>query len=155
MGIKLIDLFHGAVLSKITRNGKNTLKLLEWDNDDRAIYKVSSGNKDFEVLVKYQSKARDSKTKSVLSWYFNNIAYKKGRCYALACTEDREISGKSTKEICFISPIDAEDLFTQEEKTSKSNISFSVSLQKNSRLTVTRKKEGISFSVPRNAIDKI
>ena len=47
MSISQIDLFHGSVLSKITRNESNKISLIEWSRK-RKSGDVQSGNRAFQ-----------------------------------------------------------------------------------------------------------
>ena len=157
MSIKQLDLFHGAILSKITRNKKNKISLVVWDErENRALYKVETErSNDLSILIKYDATARIKNKNKILAWDFVNLAYRKNCYFCLVCIESKVIDGDTIMEVCAISPEQIRKLFTREEIKQENTISCVVSLEKGKSFRVSRKQKDIEIIVKRKAIDNI
>lgn len=152
MSIQHLDLFHGAVLSKITRNKNNTISLIECDEKGNpSLYSVGTEQHvALSIMIKYAS-AYPKKNR----WSFTNLIYRADCYFCLVCLEDRIIVGNTTMEICAIPPEKLKRLFSDAEIASQIPISCTVSLEKGKSFRVDRKKRGLSITVSRNQISKI
>lgn len=63
MPISKFEMYHGAVLTAIVRNPEISLKLIERDSEKHSwgMYSISSGRKDYVLLIKSTSKISDAK----------------------------------------------------------------------------------------------
>ncbi len=157
MSIKQLELFHGAVLSKITRNKTNKISLIEWDEkENRALYNVETErNSELSILIKYDATARTKKKNNGLAWDFVDLTYRDNCHFCLVCVEAKVIDGDTIMEVCAISPEDIHKLFTKEELEQRSAISCVVSLEKGKSFRVSRKQKNIELIIKRNAIESI
>ena len=156
MSIKQIDLFHGAVISKITRNPSNKISLIEWEEkENRALYKVETEHSsDMSIFIKYDTTPRESKNK-VLIWDFYDLLYRENCRFCFVCIEAKVIDGDTIMEICAIPEKELPKLFTPEEREHQQKISCRVKLEKGKSFRVSRKRKNIELTINRNKIGKI
>ena len=157
MSIKHLELFHGAVLSKITRNENNKISLIEWNEDEnRSLYSIETElSNNLSLMIKYHTTPRTSNKNGALSWRFADLSYRKNCYFCLVCIEAKIIDGDTVMEVCAISPDEVDKLFTKEEIDQGDLISCSVSLKKRESFRVRRKAKGIELTISRNAVDSI
>ena len=156
MSIKQIDLFHGSVLSKITRNESNKISLIEWsEKENRAMYKVETEHsRDVSIFIKYATSQKNKNTEK-LTWNFTNLSYRENCLFCFVCIEDKVIDGDTVMEICAINQEKLHELFTREEIDHQQTISCVVKLEKRKAFRVNRQHKGIELIIPRNEIDKV
>lgn len=70
MTVKLFELFHGIVLTKLVRNDKPlTLRLIETDKDESWIrYEI---NAEVSLFVKHSYTPKERKREETLAWTFS------------------------------------------------------------------------------------
>ena len=77
MSISKFEMYHGAVLSQVTRNPEMSLKLIERDKEKQSwgMYCVIAGKSDYILFIKSTSKINDGKkfTYSNLTFSTNNL----------------------------------------------------------------------------------
>lgn len=111
MGVKDFELFHGAVLAKLIRNGRPiSLKLIEMQIDQsRCAYLINDST---YVYVKHSKTPKESKKdENTFSWVFSftpehlqeikELKGEKDLCLALVCGQN-EITRKTPIEVCFL-----------------------------------------------------
>jgi hypothetical protein len=158
MTIKQLELYHGAVLSKITRNKNNKISLIEWDEkEDRAIYKIDTPKPETKkIFVKTGASSRQNKNKS-LSWTFGNVPFYENCFYAFVCIEAKIIDKDTIMEICLINPKQVKgELFLENESKNNKIINFTISLEAKKSFRVKRKAgKNIEIIINRNAIETL
>jgi hypothetical protein len=158
MPIKQLELYHGAVLTKITRNKNNKISLIEWEKEeDPAIYEINTtAPKAKRIFVKTSVSSRQNKNKS-LSWNFANVPFRENHFYAFVCIEAKIIDKDTKMEICLISPEKIKnELFLKNEISENKLINFTVSLESGKSFRVKRKNtKGIEIVINRNEIEKL
>ena len=157
MSIKQLEFYHGSVLCKITRNKKNKISLIEWDEkQNRSLYKIETENsKDLKILIRYDATARPVKRDKALHWDFTTLTYQENCYFCLVCIEEKIIYGDTVMEICAISPEKLLELFDTKEREEEQQISCIVKFEKGKSFRVTRKQKDIELVISRNQIDKI
>jgi len=152
--IKYIELFHGVVLSKITRNKANTISLIEHDGKDggRAIYKLTTDKNELSVFITYRTNLEEKENTQI--WHFNNLTYQTNYYFCLLCLNGKNIKG-NIGEVCAISSDEMKKLLSQEEISKEESISCIVSLKKNESFRVSRRRKGKEIIIARNQVDKI
>ncbi len=161
MNIK--DIFHGAVLWRVTQldkrnlgtagRGKRKISLIEIDAERSPVFSIDTDAASRQLLVKYDSTPRGVKSR-ILYWDFS-LKYRKNCFVALVCVESKRISGSTLMEICVLSPEEVDKIFDTDKDSAGSSVSFVVSLQEGKSFRVNRKQKDIELLINRKAIDDL
>ncbi len=151
MGISKFEMYHGAVLTQIVRNPEISLKLIERDSAKHSwgMYTISSGRKDYVILIK--STAKIDKAKRTKEYYsgFNfalehinklNKHLDKMLLVCLVCHD---------QNICLLTKDDIQELKLLE---SKKSCRIAVYWKSGSELRVTSPFAELSHKVARNRL---
>lgn len=155
MSIQLLDLFHGAVFSKIVRASSNKISIIEVSSEDGSYKLETENSRDREMFIKYSSNATPC-SRGGLKWNFNSMKYNVESSFALVCIEGiKSDLSKQTMEICYLSPEKCKELFIEDEINAGAEISCVVSLNKGQSFRVKRSHKDIELVISKNAIEKV
>jgi len=131
MALQLVDLYHGAVFSKILKTAPNNISILESYPEQGRYVLDTEKTSHLDLVIKYAASPRGTKHKG-LSWTFSGIEASTTRAYALVCVDSSPKNfQEQTYEVCYISPQKLTELFSTctAEAKGKTNVSLSVSLK--------------------------
>lgn len=155
MGIQNLDLYHGAVFSKIVRASANKISIIEISSEDGSYKLDTDHTTDRQMFIKYRTKSTIVKNSEV-EWEFNTLKYLDNSSYALVCIESINANPSNpTMEICYLPPEKFVELFTQDEINSETEISCKVTLKPGCSFRVKRPRKGIELTISRGAIKDI
>lgn len=110
MGIDLFELFHGAVLTKLLRNG-HPIKLCMIETNPKEFWSAYKLNDEVVLYIKYSTNPMERK-KDALVWIFTfslanikeiSCLQQEQKVYFAFVCGDKNVS-KDTMQVCFLEP---------------------------------------------------